>query len=212
MEDFISENRQKTNADKAFEAIEKNLAERRKQRENAKKHTQHFADELFKALQEVAKECQAKGIKEIGTPRLIDHPAIAGKHALNLPIEDWNIVFVPLAGAARPNVRDEAQIAQVAFKRTCGRIAAFIGNDPNTNAFYDFIILPSGGWFAWGYGWPLQADTMEDTDFHTLALELLSRFTADIFTTWRVRGDTSLSAVMDKQKRAYDFGLPGDEL
>ena len=121
------------------------------------------------------------------------------------------VSFVPLVGAARPNIRDEAQIAGASFKQICGRIAVFIGSEPDEESFYDFIILPDGSWFAWGYGWPRQDSTIDETDFTLLAYGLLNSFVKDIFVTWRARRDTTLGMAMDARKRSYVFGLPGDE-
>ena len=87
----------------------------------------------------------------------------------------------------------------------------FIGSDPSEESFYDILILPDGSWFAWGYGWPRQDSTIEDTDFKLLAYELLGSFIKDIFVTWRTRGETTLSDAMDARRRSYVFGLPGDE-
>jgi hypothetical protein len=119
---------------------------------------------------------------------------------------------VPLTGVARPNIRDEAQIPAFAFKEICGRIAVFIGSDPDQESFYDFLILADGSWFAWGYGWPRQDATLENTDFTLLAYALLNSFIKDIFVTWRTRGMTTLGDAMDARKRVYAFGLPGDEV
>jgi hypothetical protein len=187
------------------------FTERRKQRGQIFKQTALFADSLFKALQSVVLECRELGLTELGEARLIEHPAGGGRRALQVPIEDWSVTFVPLVGAAWPNIRDEAQIPGSAFKELSGRIAVFIGNEPETPSFYDFLILQNGSWFAWGYGWPRQASTVEQTNFRLLAYELLAAFVKDIHTTWRTRAETSLYLAMDARKRAYVFGLPGDE-
>ena len=36
------------------------------------------------------------------------------------------------------------------------------------------MILPNGAWFGWGYGWPRQASTIEETDFKLLSYGLLN--------------------------------------
>jgi hypothetical protein len=120
-------------------------------------------------------------------------------------------MFVPLVGTAWPNSRDEAQIPGAAFKELCGRIAVFIGSEPEAPSFFDILILSNGSWFAWGFGWPKQAATLEDTNFKALSYELLASFVKDIHTTWRTRGNTQLGAAMDARRRVYTFGLPGDE-
>ncbi len=206
------ESRQQTEIQKVQNDMESILNERRKQREYVRAQTQTFTDSLFNALQAVAYECREKGLTEIGEPRLIDHPAGGGKRALQIPIEDWSVIFVPLIGVARPNIRDEAQVPGYFFKQPAGRIAVFIGNEPETISFYDFLILANGSWFAWGYGWPKKAETIGETDFKLLAYGLVSSFVKDIFTTWRTRDETSLSYSMDARKRAFTFGLPGDEI
>jgi hypothetical protein len=212
MTDFELEDRQKKQLDYTIEELERVLLERRKQREHVASLTRNFCDRLFTALQTSVLEMRSRGLNELGEPRFIDHPAGGGRRALQIPIEDWGIIFVPLIGAARPNIRDEAQIAGSNFKQVCGRIAVFMGNEPNEESFYDFIILPDGSWFAWGYGWPRQDSTIEDTDFTLLAYGLLNSFVKDIFVTWRPRRETTLGMAMDARKRAYVFGLPGDEV
>lgn len=203
-----SDNKQ---ANAAYKILESILLARRGQREYLVQQTTAFADALFTALQTVIYECQDRGLSELGEPRLIEHPAGAGRRALQVPIEDWSVLFVPLPGTAWPNVRDEAQIPGSAFKEQCGRIAVFIGTEPDTPSFYDFLILPNGSWFAWGYGWPRQGSTLDQTNFKQLAYELLASFVKDIHTTWRRREQTLLGVAMDARKRVYTFGLPGDE-
>jgi hypothetical protein len=187
------------------------ILRRRKEREYVTECTTQFVQGLFGALRQVSQTLRDQGLHELGEPRLVDHPAGNGLKGLQVPIEDWSVIFVPLVGNARPNIRDEAQIPPMFFKQIAGRVAVFIGNEPTTNAFYDFLILPSGAWFAWGYGWPRQANTIEETDFELLAYGLLSSFIKDIFVTWRTREETSLGAAMDARRRAYLYGLPGDD-
>jgi hypothetical protein len=203
---------EKKELDHLMDEVETLLIARRKRRERIEKLSKTFTENLFQALQSAVYELRKKGLTELGEPRLIDHPAGGGKHALQIPIEDWGIIFVPLSGAARPNIRDEAQIPGAAFKEICGRIAVFIGSDPDEESFYDFLILADGAWFAWGYGWPRQDSTMDNTDFTLLAYALINSFVKDIFVTWRTRSQTTLSSAMDARKRVYAFGLPGDEV
>jgi hypothetical protein len=197
--------------EKAYASLERILTERRQQRAYIQKQTAMFVESLFTALRTVVYECRERGLAELGEPRLIDHPAGGSRRALQIPIEDWSVIFVPLVGEAWPNARDEAQIPGSAFKELCGRIAVFIGNEPGASSFYDFLILPNGSWFAWGYGWPRQESTFETTDFRLMAFELIESFVKDIHTTWRIRDETELNMAMDARKRAYVFGLPGDE-
>lgn len=197
--------------EKAFASLERILLSRRSERDYIQKKTIQFVDSLFSALRTVIYECRERGLSELGEPRLVDHPAGGNRRALQVPIEDWSVIFVPLVGEAWPNARDEAQIPGSAFKELCGRIAVFIGSDPDALSFYDFLILPNGSWFAWGYGWPRQESTFESTDFRVLAFELIESFVKDIHTTWRIRTETQLNMAMDARKRAYVFGLPGDE-
>ncbi len=211
MSDEFQVTHQPKKEEKAYNSLERILLERRQQRAYIQKQTIMFVDSLFAALRTVIYECRERGLVELGEPRLIDHPAGGNRRALQIPIEDWNVIFVPLVGEAWPNIRDEAQIPGSAFKELCGRIAVFIGNEPGANSFYDFLILPNGSWFAWGYGWPRQDSTFESTDFRLLAFELIESFVKDIHTTWRVRSETELNQAMDARKRAYMFGLPGDE-
>ena len=205
------EGRKTSHLEQTVQEAETILLRRRKERVQITERTQKFTDMLFQALQSAIYDLRERGLTELGEPRYIDHPAGAGRKALRIGIEDWSIMFVPLVGAARPNIRDEAQIPGIAFKQICGRIAVFIGSEPGEESFYDFLILADGSWFAWGYGWPRQDSTIEDTDFKLLAYELISSFIKDIFVTWRVRDDTTLGDAMDARRRAYVFGLPGDE-
>lgn len=172
---------------------------------------QDFTERLFVALERAVDDLQAAGIKGLGKPRRITHPAGGDREALQLFIEDYNIIFVPMNGVARPNTEDEARIPPVQFKELCARIAVFLTNEPQATAFYDFILFSDRSWFAWGYGWPKQQDDIEQTDFDSLALELLDSFIRDIFVTWRTRSATTLSIALDPKKRDYTFGLPGDE-
>lgn len=198
-------------AEDAIKALEGVLLARREQRAFLARQLSAFCDGLFGALQQVVIECRERGLTELGEPRLLDHPAGGGRRALQISIEDWSVMFVPLVGTAWPNTRDEAQIPGQAFKELCARIAVFIGTEPESNSFYDFLILPNGSWFAWGFGWPRQASTIQETNFKMLSYELLASFVRDIHTTWRPRVGTTLGAAMDARKRAYMFGLPGDE-
>ncbi|MBZ0303999.1 MAG: hypothetical protein K8J31_29945, partial [Anaerolineae bacterium] len=202
---------QQNELERAVSEVERILLERRRQREYVSNLTRNFADRLFDALKAAIFDLRDRGLVELAEPRLVDHPAGGGRRALQIGIEDWGIIFVPLVGTARPNIRDEAQIPGAAFKQISGRIAVFIGSDPAEESFYDFIILSDGSWFAWGYGWPRQDSTIEDTDFKLLAYALMNSFIKDIFVTWRPRRDTTLGVAMDARKRAYVFGLPGDD-
>lgn len=197
--------------EKAFHQLQKVLTDRREQRNYLNQQTAAFTEALFSALGEVIYECREQGLLELGEPRLLEHPAGGGRTALQVPIEDWSVIFVPMVGTAWPNPRDEAQIPGSAFKELCGRIGVFIGSEPESQSFFDFLILPNGSWFGWGYGWPKQASTLEETNFHVLSYELLASFVKDIHTTWRARLNTQLGSAMDARKRVYTFGLPGDE-
>ncbi len=198
-------------AAKALATMEEIFSQRRAQREYLNNQTQAFVDALFSAFKTVIDECRQRGMIEFGDPRLIDHPAGGGRRALQIAIEDWGVFFVPLVGLARPNIKDEAQIPGSAFKELSGRVAVFIGSEPDSNAIYDFLILPNGSWFAWGYGWPRHGSTIEDTKFEALCYELLASFAKDIRVTWRPRAETNLGIAMDARRRPYTFGLPGDE-
>jgi hypothetical protein len=196
---------------KALSVIEEIFNQRRAQREYLTSQTQAFVDALFSTFKAVIDECRQRGISEFGDPRLIDHPAGGGRRALQIPIEDWSVIFVPLVGLARPNIKDEAQIPGSAFKELSGRVAVFIGSEPDSKAIYDFLILPNGSWFAWGYGWPRHGSTIEETNFKALCCELLASFAKDIRVTWQPRAETTLGTAMDARRRPYIFGLPGDD-
>lgn len=198
-------------SEKAYKILERVLLARREQRNYLDQQTSDFADALFSALHQAVYDCQERGLAELGEPRYLEHPAGGGRRALQIPIEDWSVLIVPLVGTAWPSVRDEAQIPGAAFKELCGRIAVFIGTESESTSFFDFLIFTNGSWFGWGYGWPKQATTIQDTDFQALAYELLSSFVKDIHMTWQPRTETLLGTAMDARRRVYTFGLPGDE-
>jgi hypothetical protein len=193
-----------------LESLEKLMAERVNVQRSLDDKVRVFADHLFVALEQALQIMKEAGIPGIGKSRRLVHPS-GGREGFQVFIEDWSIIFVPMQGLARPNALDEARIPSVQFKEPCGRIAVFLTDDPHGTAFYDFLIFHDGSWFAWGYGWPKQQSDIESTDFETLALELLYGFIKDIFVTWHPRGSTTLASTLDAKKRAYVYGLPGEE-
>jgi hypothetical protein len=198
--------------------LRKELTTRRAQMENIERLMQAFTERLYGHFEEAIGKAAQLGIPGLGKPRRIPHPAGGWRHVLQLSIEDWSIFLVPLIGAARPNPRDEARIPGARFKELCGRIALFVGDEPSGESFYDFLLFSDGFWFAWGYGWPRESNDIETTDFELMVFDLLASFVKDIHTTWRPRKatisanvGTALSQSMDPKKRAYTFGLPGEE-
>ncbi|MBO9308862.1 MAG: hypothetical protein J7551_03655 [Chloroflexi bacterium] len=198
--------------------LRKELNEQRAQRERIERLLQEFTEKLFAGFERAVEVALASGVKGLHKPRRLPHPAGGWRQVLQLPIEDWFVIIVPLVGAARPNVRDEARLPDVRFRELSGRLAFFIGDEPTGEAFYDFLIFSDASWFAWGYGWPRMADAIATTDFDYLAFELLASFAKDIHATWRVRrsknpaeGATQLQLALDPKKRAYTFGLLGEE-
>ena len=175
------------------------------------KNLQEFSSRLFAAFETVLETMEASGIPGLGKSRRLVHPSGGGREGLQVFIQDWSIIFVPLPGLARPNLLDEARIPPYLFKDGCGRIGVFLTDDPQGVAFYDFLIFNDGSWFAWGYGWPKQQSDIASTDFEGLALELIHSFAEDIFMTWHTRDQTTLAIALDTKKRAYTFGLPGEE-
>ena len=199
-------------------ALKKELALRVEQRNAIEQIMQSFTGRLYDAFEAAVAQTTASGVPGLGKPRRVPHPAGDWRQAMQLFIEDWSVIIVPLVGAAWPNPRDEARINAAKFKEPCGRIAFFLGDEPSTESFYDFLIFADGSWFAWGFGWPRIADDLETTNFETMAFELLTAFVKDIHTTWRprriqgiVNSGTALSQSLDAKKRAYDFGLPGEQ-
>ncbi len=170
-----------------------------------------FSTRLFAAIEKVIHEAHVQGVRGLGKPRRLAHPAGGGREGLQIFIEDWSIIFIPMQGFARPNIDDEARIPPVQFKELCARIGVFLTDDPKGRAFYDFVIFQDHSWFAWGYGWPKQQAEIVNTDFEALALELVHSFVEDIFVTWYTRAETVLADAMAPQKQAYEFGLPGEE-
>ncbi len=198
--------------------LRRELNEQRAQRERIERLLQEFTEKLFAGFERAVEVAIASGVKGLHKPRRLPHPAGGWRQALQLPIEDWFVIIVPLVGAARPNVRDEARLPNVRFKELSGRLALFIGDEPTGESFYDILVFSDASWFAWGYGWPRMADAIATTDFDYLAFELLASFVKDIRATWRVRrsknpaeGTTQLQLALDAKKRVYTFGLPGDE-
>jgi hypothetical protein len=209
---------QHENEDHPINELRKELTMRIDQREKVERLMQSFTQRLFDSFESAVAQVMATGTPGLGKPRRIPHPAGDWRQALQIFIEDWSVIIVPLVGAARPNPRDEARIDSAKFKEPCGRIALFLGDDPGSESFYDFLIFADGGWFAWGYGWPRIADDIEQTNFEMMAFELLTSFVKDIHTTWRPRKiagveniGTALNQSLDAKKRAYHFGLPGEE-
>ncbi len=192
-------------------ALKKELQQRKSQRELVETLMREFTAKLFDAFESSIQRTTNDGIPGFGKPRRIAHPSGDWRQALQIYIEDWSVIFVPLVGVAWPNPRDEARINSAKFKEPCGRIAAFWADEPNETSFYDFLIFPDGSWFAWGYGWPRTVDNIESTDFEFMTFEILTSFVKDIHTTWRPRNDTTLSQSLDAKKRAYRFGRPGEE-
>lgn len=198
--------------------LKKELSRRKSQLENIERLMRAFCERLFASFERVVAQAQGLDIPNLGKPRRIPHPAGGWRQALQVPIEDWSVFIVPLVGAAWPNRRDDAQIPGSRFKEHCGRIALFVGDDPAGESFYDFLIFSDGFWFAWGYGWPRIADDIDSTNFDFMAIDLLASFVRDIHTTWRPRKvqvdykfGTALNQSLDAKKRAYTYGLPGEE-
>lgn len=198
--------------------LKRELTVRRTQAAQIERLLQIFCKRLYEGFEGAVAMATERGIPGLGAPRRIPHPAGGWRQALQLFIEDWSVIVVPLVGAAWPNPRDEAQIPGVRFKEASGRIAFFVGDDPNAESFYDFLIFSDGFWFGWGYGWPRSSDKIETTDFEFMAFDLLASFAKDIHTTWRPRKMTAapnygtvLSQSLDAKKRAYTYGLPGEE-
>jgi hypothetical protein len=201
-------------------ALKKELTARKEKREAIEALMEQFCKQLYSGFESAVAQTTATGVPGLGKPRRIPHPSGDWRQALQVFIEDWSVIIVPLVGSAWPNPRDEARITPYRFKEPCGRIAVFIGDDPNAESFYDFLVFSDGYWFAWGYGWPRTNDDMTNTDFDTMALELLVSFVKDIHATWRPRRvikldiqpvGTHLSQSLDAKKRAYNWGLPGEE-
>jgi hypothetical protein len=192
-------------------ALKKELENRKAQRDEIETLMRDFTRRLYDALETSIRTTTEQGIPGFGKPRRIPHPSGDWRQALQIYIEDWSVIFVPLVGAAWPNPRDEARIHSSKFKEACGRIAAFWADEPTETSFYDFLVFADGSWFAWGYGWPRTSDTIDRSDFDLMAYELLTSFVKDIHTTWRPRNDTTLSQSLDARRRAYRFGRPGEE-
>jgi hypothetical protein len=199
-------------------ALRAELTLRVEQRQRIEQLMENFTSRLYDGFERAIAQTIASGVPGLSKPRRIPHPAGGWRQVLQLPIEDWSVLIVPLIGAAWPNPRDEARISPAKFKEPCGRIALFLGDEPTSESFYDFLIFADESWFAWGFGWPRLDDDIEKTNFETMAFELLTSFVKDIHTTWRPRriaapgtNGTALNQALDAKKRAYNFGLPGEE-
>lgn len=197
--------------EKLFVALDRVMREHEQARERLDATLREFSSRLFAALEKALAEINARGTPGLGKSRRLSHPSGGGREGLQIYIEGWSIIFVPMLSFARPNTADEARIPPAQFKELCGRIAVFLSDNPQGTAFYDFIIFQDESWFAWGYGWPKQQDAIDSTDFEALAWELLHSFARDIATTWNTRDQTTLAMALDPKQRGYTFGLPGDE-
>ncbi len=210
--------RREPDAEHPIVALMKELSLRVEQRNAIEQLMETFTARLYEAFESAVAQTINEGVPGLGTPRRIPHPTGDWREALQLFIEDWSVIIVPLVGAAWPSPRDEARIAASKFKEPCGRIAMFLGDDPNAESFYDFLIFADGSWFAWGFGWPRIADDIDSADYEHMAFEMLTSFVKDIHTTWRPRRvggkpnvGTALSQSLDARNRAYNYGLPGEE-
>ncbi len=197
----------------ALAQIDEVLGRRRRDYERLDSLLKSFTERLYAGFEDAIGIIQAHGLTAVGKPRYVNHPAGDWRRVMQIPIDDYRIVMVPLIGYAWPNINDEAMIPGSAFKETSARIAFFLlqQEDPETPAFYDILILLNSSWFAWGYGWPKQQDSFEQTNFTNLALDMLASFIKDIHLTWATRDGTTLARAMDPKRRAYQFGLPGHE-
>lgn len=191
--------------EQVIKEMQQAMQQRSQLREEILDALKHFTNSLFIALEKAVAVAQQSGIQAFNTPRRLAHPGGNGLSILQLFIEDWSIVLVPLMGVARPALKDEAQVPGARLKEPTGRIAAFLSEDPSTAAFYDFLVFHDGSWFAWGYGWPRQQATLEDTDFEALAFELLFSFGRDIYTVWPTRAETVLKQATDKNRPSYEL-------
>jgi len=169
-----------------------------------------FSTRLFTALEHALDALVKAGVPGVGKYRHLAHPS-GGREGFQMFIEEWSIILMPLPGLARPNLLDEARIPAAQFKEPCARIAVFLADNPQASAFYDFLIFQDHSWFAWGYGWPKQQSDIENTDFETLAMDLVYSFVKDIYRTWHTRNETALAAALDAKRRCFSFGLPGEE-
>jgi hypothetical protein len=187
------------------------MQQRQKQRDQIRQQVIEFTEKLFDGLENAATQARQAEILAYGPPKRLPHPAAQELSILQLFIEDWKVVLVPMIGAARPAFKDEAQIPGAKFKELSGRIVVYIGDNPSTGAFYDFLIFTDHSWFAWGYGWPRQSDDIDHTDFEQLGFELLLSFGRDIYKVWSTRAETQLKMVVDKTNPAYEFRVLRDD-
>ncbi len=197
----------------ALQEIKTVMQRRQQDSERLEQLLELFTERLYRGFEDAIALINEAGVTSIAKPRYLKHPIGGWRRVMQINIEDWRILLVPLVGSAWPNINDEAMIPGSAFKEPCARVAFFLmqEDDPKATAFYDAIILLSGAWFAWGYGWPKQQDSVELTNFTNLSLDLLSSFVTDIHLTWAVRSETLLADAMDPRRRTYHFGLPGSE-
>src|SRR5258708_2468682 len=152
MSEVITRSRHDSDAN-PINALREELTKRVDQRQRIEALMKKFTDKLYTAFEQAIAQAAAANVPGLAKPRRIPHPAGDWRQAMQLFIEDWSVIIVPLSGAAWPNPRDEARIAAAKFKESCGRIAMFLGDDPNTESFYDFLIFEDGSWFAWSFGW-----------------------------------------------------------
>src|SRR3954463_3899124 len=90
--------------------LKNELTRRVGEREQVEHVMQLFTQRLFDSLEAAIAQILAMGIPGLSKPRRIPHPAGDWRQAMQIFIEDWSVIIVPLAGAAWPNPRDEARI------------------------------------------------------------------------------------------------------
>src|SRR5690349_162366 len=103
--------------------MQQTMQHRSEFREQIQNALKNFTNSLFTSLEQDVVVAQQSRIQAFNTPRRLVHPGGNGLSILQLFIEDWSIVLVPLTGVARPALKDEAQVPGSRLKEPTGRIA-----------------------------------------------------------------------------------------
>ena len=95
--------------------LKQELLARKKQRDALDLVMRDFTPRLFDAFEESIRQATELGAPNFGKPRRIAHPAGDWRQALQIYIEDWSVIFVPLVGSAWPPFFNKA-IAEAQHK------------------------------------------------------------------------------------------------
>src|SRR3989442_14815689 len=82
--------------DQPIQALSKELTVRAQQRSTIEQLMEKFTDRLYDGFERAIAQTTAEGIPGLSKPRRIPHPAGDWRQALQIFIEDWSVIVVPL--------------------------------------------------------------------------------------------------------------------